>query len=53
MRPAARGWPLIDPSTEAAGFRLVTTLGPARNAMLDEVGRALSEIDAPWRIDDA
>ncbi|MCA8234515.1 hypothetical protein [Burkholderia cenocepacia] len=29
IRDAARGWPLIDPSAEAAGFRLVTTLGPA------------------------
>ncbi|MBR8152835.1 hypothetical protein KDX20_00095 [Burkholderia cenocepacia] len=50
---AASGWPLIDLSIEAAVFRLVTTLGPTRNAMLDAIGRALSEIDAPWRIDDA
>ncbi|MCA7922295.1 hypothetical protein LGM35_07325 [Burkholderia cenocepacia] len=50
---AASGWPLIDLSIEAAVFRLVTTLGPKRNAMLDATGRALSGIDAPWRIDDA
>ncbi|WP_175767265.1 hypothetical protein [Burkholderia cenocepacia] len=50
---AASGWPLIDLSIEAAVFRLVTTLGPTRNAMLDAIGRALSGIDAPWCIDDA
>ena len=53
IRDAANGWPLIDLSIEAAGFLLVTTLGPTRNAMLDSIGRALSEIGAPWRIDDA
>ncbi|WP_321856557.1 hypothetical protein [Burkholderia cenocepacia] len=53
IRDAAGGWPLIDLSIEAAGFLLVTTLGPTRNAMLDAIGHALSEIGAPWRIDDA
>ncbi|WP_333992672.1 hypothetical protein [Burkholderia orbicola] len=52
-RDAASGWPLIDLTIEAAGLRLVTTLGPKRNAMLDATGRALSGIGASWRIDDA
>ncbi|NTZ83916.1 hypothetical protein FCJ61_13140 [Burkholderia metallica] len=53
IRDAASGWPLIDLSIEEAGFLLVTTLGPTRNAMLDAIGHALSGIGAPWRIDDA
>ncbi|OXI30123.1 hypothetical protein CFB89_23195 [Burkholderia sp. AU16741] len=53
IRDAAGGWPLIDLSIEAAGFLLVTTLGPTRNARLDAIGRGLSEIRAPWRIDGA
>lgn len=50
---AASGWPLIDLSIDEAGFLLVTTLGPTRNAMLDLIGHALSGIGASWRIDDA
>ncbi|WP_027780771.1 MULTISPECIES: hypothetical protein [Burkholderia] len=53
IRDAAGGWPLIDLSIEEAGFFLVTTLGPTRNAMLDAIGHALPGIGAPWRIDDA
>ncbi|MCA8034681.1 hypothetical protein LGM46_17090 [Burkholderia arboris] len=53
VHDAAGGWPLIDLSIDEAGFLLVTTLGPTRNAMLDSIGHALSEIGAPWRIDDA
>ncbi|WP_227789518.1 MULTISPECIES: hypothetical protein [unclassified Burkholderia] len=33
IRDAAGGWPLIDLSIEEAGFFLVTTLGPTRNAI--------------------
>lgn len=52
-RDAASDWPLIDLTIEAAGLRLVTKLGPKRNAMLDATGRALSGIGASRRIDDA
>ncbi|MCA7950703.1 hypothetical protein LGM43_10495 [Burkholderia seminalis] len=56
-RLAVRGdtarWPLIDLTTDEAGFFLVTTLGPTRDAMLDSIGRALSAIGAAWHIDDA
>ncbi|MBJ9965498.1 hypothetical protein [Burkholderia seminalis] len=53
VRGDTAGWPLIDLTTDEAGFFLVTTLGPTRDAMLYSIGRALSAIGAAWHIDDA
>ncbi|MDR0244107.1 MAG: hypothetical protein LBJ65_21135 [Burkholderia sp.] len=46
VRDDTGGWPLIGLTTDEDGFFLVTTLGPARDAMLDSIGHALSAIGA-------